>query len=214
MPTKTVGILHSGEQAKQRQSVAWFKNELARWVRGTSITINYDPADALWSDDRRALLDQNARTLATNANLNLIIAAGGSRSVFALQQAQSAAGTSTPVVFTTFYNTTSPATNMCGVCPHTSDKDVDRLTNFRTRFPASSYGVLQNRSRFDYDPTNAKFVAWANANVPLNYQTDQTWILGRQSSPKSIQHSTPGAEAVSRQPLCVPTRFSTSTVRK
>jgi hypothetical protein len=180
MPTKTVGILHSGEQAKQRQSVAWFKNELARWVQGTSITINYDPADALWSDDRRALLDQNARTLATNANLNLIIAAGGSRSVFALQQAQRAAGTNTPVVFTTFYNTTSPptTTNMCGVCPHTSDKDVDRLTNFRTRFPVSSYGVLQNRSRFDYDPTNAKFVAWANANVPLNYQTVSDMDLG------------------------------------
>jgi hypothetical protein len=171
MPRKNVGILHSGEQRKQRQSVAWFKNELARWVQGTSITINYDPADALWSNDRRDLLDQNARTLATNANLNLIIAAGGSRSVFALQQAQSAAGTNTPVVFTTFYDTTPPAANMCGVCPHTSDKDVDRLTNFRTKFNAPRYGVLQNRSRFDYDPTNAKFVAWERANVPLNHQS-------------------------------------------
>jgi hypothetical protein len=60
---------------------------------------------------------------------------------------------------------------MCGVCPHTSDKDVDRLTNLHTKVNASSYGVLQNRSRFDYDPTNAKFVAWEKANVPLNHQS-------------------------------------------
>jgi hypothetical protein len=171
MPTKTLGILHSGAQNKQKKSIAWFKNELARWVQGTTVTINYDPPDALWSNDNRNLLASNAQALATNSNLNLIIAAGGSRTVAAVRKAQSDAGTSTPVVFTTFYDMTSPATNMCGVCPHTSDKDVDRLTNLHTKVNAPSYGVLQNRSRADYDPTNAKFVAWANANVPLNFQS-------------------------------------------
>jgi hypothetical protein len=169
MATKTVGILHSGEQNKRKRSIASFKNELARWVKGTSTTIRYDPADALWSNDNRSLLASNASALARNSNLDLIIAAGGSRTVFAVQKAQKDAGTSTPVVFTTFFDTTSPATNMCGVCPHTSDKDVDRLTNLRTKVNAPSYGVLQNRSRFDYDPT--KFVAWENANVPVNLQS-------------------------------------------
>ena len=156
MAMKTVGILHSGEQNKQKKSIAWFKNELARWVKGTSITINYDPADALWSNDDRDLLARNAQTVATNSKLDLIIAAGGSRTVFAVQKAQRDAGTSTPVVFTTFYDTTSPATNMCGVCPHTSDKDVDRLTNLHTKVNAPRYGVLQNRSRSDYNSTNVK----------------------------------------------------------
>ena len=167
MATKTVGILHSGEQNKQKNSIAWFKNELARWVQGTSTTINYDPPDALWSNDDRSLLATNANALANNSNLDLIIAAGGSRTVFAVQTAQSDAGTNTPVVFTTFYDRTSPATNMCGICPHTSDKDVDRLTNLRTKVVAPSYGVLQNRSRFDYDSTNAKF----GTAVTLNFQT-------------------------------------------
>jgi hypothetical protein len=171
MPTKTVGIIHSGEQNKQRKSINWFKRELGDWVKDTVVTIKYDPTDAFWCNDDRGLLATNADRLARNSNLDLIIAAGGSQTVFAVRQAQRNAGTNTPVVFTTFFDTTSPATNMCGVCPHTSDKDIDRLTNLHGKLHAAKYGGLQNRSRFNYDHTNAKFVAWEAANVPLDHQS-------------------------------------------
>src|SRR3954451_17261421 len=98
----TLGILHSGKKSNQHLSVKAFKDELARWVHGTSVTVYYDPADVLWSDGDPNLLARNARTLATNSNLDLIIAAGGTASVYAVQKAQSEAGTNTKVVFTTF----------------------------------------------------------------------------------------------------------------
>src|SRR5262249_1829072 len=148
----TLGILHSGKKINQQQSITWFKNELTRWVQGTSTIINYDPADALWSDDTPALLASNAKTLATNPKLDLIIAAGGPASVYAVQKAQSDAGTYTKVVFTTFSQTIVPASNMCGVCAHTSDTDLERMKILHSRVNAPSYGVFENKWRNDYDP--------------------------------------------------------------
>jgi ABC-type sugar transport system substrate-binding protein len=108
MPQKTLGIMHSGHQGKQQASIKYFKDELDRWVKGTAITIVWDSAGVLWSDDDPNLLAQNADTLARNANLDMIIAAGGSASVYAVQAAQTAAGTNTNVVFTTFSQMNSP----------------------------------------------------------------------------------------------------------
>jgi hypothetical protein len=163
----TLGILHFGKKSNQHRSITSFKNELDRWVGGTGVTIDYDPADALWSDDDPALLDANADTLATNPRLDLIIAAGGSASVYAVQNAQSARRTNTNVVFTTFSQTTAPASNMCGVCAHTSDTDLQRMIILHSKLHASSYGVLENIYRRDYDPH--KFDAWKqSAGVTLD----------------------------------------------
>ena len=165
----TIGILHSGKQANQQRSTTAFKNELARWLQGTGVTVGYDPAGVLWSDDDPVLLASNAGTLASNSNLNLIIAAGGSASVYAVRDAQMRARTSTNVVFTTFSEMQSPATNMCGVCAHTSDQDLTRMQRLHSLVNAQRYGVLENKWRKDYDA--AKFDAWATgAGVTLNHR--------------------------------------------
>ncbi len=165
----TLGILHFGKKSNQYKSIRAFKSELDDWVQGTAVTIDYDPLDALWSDDNPASLAANAMTLATNNRLDLIIAAGGSASVYAVQQAQSAARTNTNVVFTTFSQTTAPAPNMCGVCAHTSDTDLQRMIILHSKIHASSYGVLENTYRRDYD--SHKFDAWKHgAGVTLDPQ--------------------------------------------
>jgi hypothetical protein len=164
---KTIGILHSGKQGNQQGIVTAFKDELDQWVKGTAITIAWD--SVFWSDDDPALLASNAATLATNANLDMITAAGGSASVYAVRDAQATAGTTTNVVFTTFAETQSPAQNMCGVCAHTSDQDLLRMQKLHARVKASSYGVLENKYRRDYDST--KFDAWAaGAGVTLDHK--------------------------------------------
>lgn len=164
MPTKTIGILHSGKQLNQQRIITAFKNELERWVQGTAITIAWDPAGVFWSDDDTSLLVSNARTLATNSNLDLIIAAGGSASVYAVQDEQTRAGIYTNVVFTTFSQMQSPAPNMCGVCAHTSDQDLTRMQRLHAILNARSYGVLENKYRRDYDA--AKFDSWEAAQNP------------------------------------------------
>jgi hypothetical protein len=159
----TLGILHFGQKKNQQGSITSFKNEL----RGTGVTINYDPLDALWSNDDPALLAANADTLATNPHLDLIIAAGGSASVYAIQNAQRQANRYTNVVFTTFSQRTTPAPNMCGVCAHTSDTDLQRMKILHSKVHASSYGVLENTYRPDYD--SHKFDTWAqSAGVTLD----------------------------------------------
>jgi hypothetical protein len=138
-------------------------------VKGTSVTIVWDPAGVFWSDDDPNALARNARTLAANANLDMIIVAGGSASVYAVQDAQTAAGTTTNVVFTTFSQMQSPAQNMCGVCAHTSDQDLLRMQQLHAIVNASSYGVLENQYRRDYDAN--KFNAWATgAGVTLDHR--------------------------------------------
>jgi hypothetical protein len=169
MPQKTLGILHSGKQANQHASIKYFKDELEGWVQGTAVTIVWDPAGVFYSDDDAQKLARNAGTLAANANLDMIIAAGGSASVYAVQAAQTAAGTATNVVFTTFSQMQSPAQNMCGVCAHTSDQDLNRMQRLHAKVNASRYGVLENKFRYDYDAT--KFDAWAaGAGVTLDHK--------------------------------------------
>jgi hypothetical protein len=169
MPQKTLGILHSGKQANQQASIKYFKDELEEWMKGTAVTIVWDPAGVFYSDDNPSVLAQNAGTLAGNANLDMIIAAGGSASVYAVQAAQMAAGTTTNVVFTTFSQMQSPTQNMCGVCAHTSDQDLNRMQRLHAIVKASHYGVLENKCRLDYVAT--KFDAWeAGAGVTLDHK--------------------------------------------
>jgi hypothetical protein len=168
MPQKTLGILHSGKQANQQASIKSFKDELERWVKGTAVTIVWDRAGVFYSDDDSGELARNAGTLAANANLDMIIAAGGSASVYAVQAAQTA-GTTTNVVFTTFSQMQSPAQNMCGVCAHTSDHDLTRMQRLHAKLNLQRYGVLENKFRLDYVAN--KFDAWAaGAGVTLDHK--------------------------------------------
>lgn len=103
------------------------------------------------------MLVKNADELAGNSRLDLIIAAGGPPSVFAILDAQSLAKTDTDVVFTSFSQQTSPAVNMTGVDARTSELDPYRLAKLHnlvhSQWPdQTTFGVLQNNHRKDYRP--------------------------------------------------------------
>jgi ABC-type uncharacterized transport system substrate-binding protein len=100
-PAKTIGILHSGTKGKHNKVIAAFKKYLKQAgysePRNLTIAPNGIP---LWSEDDPQKLQDNANTLADIQGIDLIIAAGGSVSVYAAQRATTVSGIK--VVFTTF----------------------------------------------------------------------------------------------------------------
>jgi len=164
---KTIGILHSGTAGKHdKEMKAFMKGLGTQGYTSSNLTI----VGPLYSDDDPALLDSNAGTLARDASLNLIIAAGGTRSVYAMQNAQTAARTSTDVVFTTFSQSSAPAPNMTGVNAMTSALDIARLQTLHTIAPnETTFGVLENQTRRDHADNRSKQDAWADgAGVSLD----------------------------------------------
>jgi putative ABC transport system substrate-binding protein len=154
-PAKTIGILHSGTKGKHDKVIAEFKKYLkqAGYSEPTNLTIAPNGIP-LWSEDDPQKLQDNANTLAGIQGIDLIIAAGGSASAYEAQRATS--GSRIKVVFTTFSKWNSPAPNMTGVCARTSELDRDRLTNLYNLVqpqPQTTFGVLENQKRSDYDKT-------------------------------------------------------------
>jgi putative ABC transport system substrate-binding protein len=171
-PNKTIGILHSGRDNKiNNKSIKAFLDELANNGYKVNQNLILDPKNPLFSDDDPTLLDQNAAKL-VRTKLDLIIAAGGPPSVYAILKAQSNAKTGTNVVFTSFSQLTSPASNMTGVDARTSDLDPFRLTRLynlvHQKWPdQTTFGVLENDTRKDYDRTILDKVA-VNLKIQLN----------------------------------------------
>jgi hypothetical protein len=162
---KTIGILHSGTQGRNDQEIA----DLMQGLRqGGYPKADLTVVGPLFSNDDPSLLGSNAATFARDTTLDLIIAAGGTRTVYAIKNAQTAAGTKTDVVFTTFSESSAPAPNMTGVNAMTSALDVARLQILRSIAPTeTTFGVLENQTRPDYD--RSKSDAWAaNAGVSLD----------------------------------------------
>jgi ABC-type uncharacterized transport system substrate-binding protein len=151
----TIGILHSGRAGKHPKEIAALLKYLKQaGYSNPTIVPNGIP---LWSDDDPQELHDNANTLAGIQGIDLIIAAGGSASVYEAQRATN--GTGKKVVFTTFSKRTSPAPNMTGVCARTSELDLDRLTNLYNLVqppPQTTFGVLENPKRSDYDAAPLK----------------------------------------------------------
>lgn len=174
--TYTIGILHSGSGPTNtpinEKMIEAFIDELANNGYKVNQNLFLDPKDPLWSDDDPTKLANNARTLATNAELDLIIAAGGTASVYAVRDAQIVARTNTNVVFTSFSQLTPPTSNMTGVDARTSELDPFRLNKLydlvHTQMPdQTTFAVLENNQRKDYDPTILGKVA-ADLGIQLN----------------------------------------------
>jgi putative ABC transport system substrate-binding protein len=159
-PAKTVGILHSGTAGKHdKEMAALFKAlKTAGYDKG-NLTIA-PKGDPLWSDDDPKQLSDNADTLAKITGINLIIAAGGTASAYAARDATKT--NNVPVVFTTFSQATSPASNMTGVCAQTSGLDVARMQKlYEANGKPSRIGFLANNTRPNYDsaPLDSWFAA-------------------------------------------------------
>jgi ABC-type uncharacterized transport system substrate-binding protein len=180
MPKKAIGILHSGTQGKHDKEINAFISSLkkAGYYKPKNLTI----IGPLWADDDPTTLNDNAKFLAkASTGLNLMIAAGGTASVYAAQDATKDNRLS--VVFTTFSQLTSPASNMTGVDARTSELDKYRLTTLynqvHTQWPnQTTFGVLENQTRNDYDPAKL---------------ADEAARLGLQLDRKSV-YKTPGAD--------------------
>lgn len=181
---KTIGILHSGtDNGMHDKEIAAFISSLKK--AGYSKPKNLSVIGPLWSNDDPGTLAKNAKTLAdTVPKLDLIIAAGGTASTYAAQAATKNNGI--PVVFTSFSQLTSPASNMTGVDARTSELDVIRLTRLydlvHAQWPdQTTFGVLENPARKDYDPQKLNDVA-ARLGIKLDRQgvspgADQTKII-------------------------------------
>jgi ABC-type uncharacterized transport system substrate-binding protein len=108
--------------------------------------------DEYWSDDDPQKLADNAHTLANDTTLNLIIAAGGTASVYALLNAQNKTKISANVVFTSFSQQNAPAPNMTGVNAQTSGLDVARMQYlYDLDQTQTTFGVLENQTRPNFD---------------------------------------------------------------
>jgi ABC-type uncharacterized transport system substrate-binding protein len=144
-PNKLIGFLHSGRSNRHANEMAALKDALKKaGYTNKNLTI-----DDHWSDDDPQKLTDNARTLANDDTLDLIIAAGGTASVYALYDAQNRSKIiNKNVVFTSFSQQNPPAPNMTGVNAQTSGLDVARMQYLygqdRTQ---TTFGVLENQTR-------------------------------------------------------------------
>jgi ABC-type uncharacterized transport system substrate-binding protein len=149
-PDKTIGLLHSGRSNRHANEMTALKDALKN--------AGYDPnknlaIDEHWSDDDPQKLADNANMLANDDTLDLIIAAGGTASVYALYHAQNRSKIiNKNVVFTSFSQQKPPAPNMTGVNAQTSGLDVARMQYLYGQYPTqTTFGVLENQTRPDFD---------------------------------------------------------------
>jgi ABC-type uncharacterized transport system substrate-binding protein len=151
----TIGILHSGTEQKHDKEIAAFLKSL-KGAGYTQLTIvpNGEP---LWSHDDPKELADNADKLVAINGIDLVIGAGGSAS--ALEVARATKNTGLKGVFTSYWDINSPAANMTGVCALTTSLDVTRLRFLYNQVKPpkqSTFGILENNTRDNYDPAPLK----------------------------------------------------------
>ena len=135
--------MHSGSQARADAQITAFEDTLAAagYVDGKN---NFQIIDRLYANDDPTKLGDHANTFIQKHKVNLLVAAGGTASANAAQQATS----TIPIVFTSVAYHTSPAKNMTGVCARTTELDPDRLSLLHELLPdRTTIGVLTNSSR-------------------------------------------------------------------
>jgi putative ABC transport system substrate-binding protein len=140
----TVGIMHSGSQSTAQPYI----DIITKHLQTATIDGPYYPKAS-----PKVTLDDIANDLIKNKKVDLLIAAGGSRSADAAIQARGAANTPI-IVFTSVapYILNGLNRNItAGVCAHTSDHDVARLDwLLKLPFNGKRIGVLRNSNRKDH----------------------------------------------------------------
>jgi ABC-type uncharacterized transport system substrate-binding protein len=183
--------MHSGSQNVSGASVTALQTSLATDYNGNKGALVYTgPLYAIdLGQDLPSLADQ---LLNANPPLDILIAAGGSRSAVAAQTRR--ANTGTPdrpiIVFTSVapYVCNNLAPNMTGVCAHTSDHDVARLKwLIEMPLPGRRIGVILNSDRGDAQRQIQDLRQAAGNNwtlIPRDIKTDHTidesfrWLHG------------------------------------
>jgi putative ABC transport system substrate-binding protein len=143
--------MHSGSKGNHDKQINAFMTCLKLAGYDTK-NITFAATNPLYADDDPGNLDQFAKDLvdATKYNVDVIVAAGGPHSAYAAMKA-TAGIPNKWVVFTTFSDPVSPATNMTGICALTSALDPDRLNLLHELMPTKqTIGVLVNSARDNF----------------------------------------------------------------
>ena len=151
---RTIGILHSGTKNNNDQKAqidAFIKSLGSLGYNTTGANANLTIVGPLFEDDDPGTLDTNADALATTANLDVLVAAGGTRSFVAAQNARMKAGKpNLTIVFTSVSTPPAADAYLTGVGALTSELDGERLALLHELIgkPAnSSLGILRNPTR-------------------------------------------------------------------
>jgi putative ABC transport system substrate-binding protein len=154
MAMRTIGILHSGSQNKNKKMVDEFLDTLETLgfkTTGLHPNLTIASAGPLYADDDPATLATHAKTLAQTANLDVFVAAGGTRSLnAAITARQSFATPSLTIVFTSVSAPPPADEHLTGVNALTSELDGDRLAilyEFLGKPVNPSIGVIRNSNR-------------------------------------------------------------------
>jgi putative tryptophan/tyrosine transport system substrate-binding protein len=140
-----IGIMHSGTQGNPHDAhIQAFIQALA--AAGYVDKKTVDIHGPRYADDKKQKLGNIANDFINKQNVNLLVAAGGSRSADVAYQTTN----TTHTVFTSISSHVRPGQNMTGVCARTTDLDPDRLTLLCEMVPnQKQFGVLFNPSRLD-----------------------------------------------------------------
>jgi ABC-type uncharacterized transport system substrate-binding protein len=143
-----VEIIHSGTQANHKEHIQAFKDALALGgYDGGTVTVNEH-----YVKDKARDLDTVAQTIVTGGGVDVLVAAGGSRSANAAYKATKANNPTLPVVFTSVADPVRLASNMTGICAQTTKLDAERLSRLSQLLPGKTvFGVLLNKDRLDYN---------------------------------------------------------------
>jgi putative ABC transport system substrate-binding protein len=146
--TPTVEVIHSGAQNNHKDHIQAFKDALALggYSSGGGVTINEH-----YVNDKTGDLDTIAENIVNGGAVDLLVAAGGSRSADAAYKATDKYNKSLPVVFTSVADPTRRANNMTGICAQTTKLDAKRLKYLSQLLPGKTdFGVILNKERLDY----------------------------------------------------------------
>jgi putative ABC transport system substrate-binding protein len=143
----TVEVIHSGAQNNHKDHIQAFKDALALGgYSGGAVTINEH-----YVNDKAGDLDTVAQTVVQGGGVDVLVAAGGSRSADAAYKATAKYNPNLPVVFTSVADPTRRANNMTGICVQTTKLDAERLKYLSQLLPGKTdFGVILNKERGDY----------------------------------------------------------------
>src|SRR5262245_58189915 len=185
---RTVGILHSGSNAKK-----FYDGQISALMNGLA-SVGVDKTNTtiivIFAKDHagslKAQADNLATTLAAVAESKVFVAAGGTLCAAAAQAAT--AGKNIPVVFTSVRDPDAGAANMTGVCARTTELDETRLRLLHEYLPAATgFGVLVNSARGNYGVGSTDRTRLDHARGTLNAHDYQDVNLGGVSIKSAFQ---------------------------
>jgi putative ABC transport system substrate-binding protein len=203
----TVEVIHSGTKGNHNKDhIQALKDGLALGGYGGA-TVNEH-----YAKDNTDDLDTIAHNIVGAGGVDVLVAAGGTRSSDAAYKATQDLNQALPVVFTSVANPVRRASNMTGICAQTTKLDGERLRRLSQLLPGKTeFGVLLNTQRQDsIDQKNALEVQAGFLGLHLNYEPInpksatplQTQIDGAfQDIQNNIQNNGWGGALVGADPL-------------